>query len=399
MSANTLTEPHPYPTRRDEAWRYAPHRLLANLTFGHTRRRGPSPLPWIVDELPVPGGPRVVVVNGMVDLSHSDLGASGGVMLTAEAPPERDGRPVGGVGGKLSEPADVFEACHDEYGRETVFIDVAPGTTLDTPIHLVNVAVPAHETNMACSTVAVRLNAGSSACVVDTRVGIGPAFGGSQVRTTIVLEAGSALDHIVVQALPVGQVHLSHVDVDQDRDSTYRSQSFNLGATYGRLATKVALAEPGATVDLSGLYFGTGEQNLDQQISVVHAASGCTSRQSFRGVLDDRSVGTFNASIEVRPGADGSDAAQSNHNLVLSDRAEVNTQPRLEILADEVTCTHGATVGALDEAALFYLRSRGIPAPLARTVLVRAFADQVVDGIDDASVRRWISRRLGHGDA
>jgi Fe-S cluster assembly protein SufD len=113
-------------------------------------------------------------------------------------------------------------------------------------------------------------------------------------------------------------------------------------------------------------------------------------------VLDDRSVGVFNGGIIVRPGADGSDATQTNANLLLSDRAEVNTQPRLEILADEVACAHGATVGQLDDEALYYLRSRGIPAEAARRLLVDAFADQVVDAVSVDDVRAAIAERIGH---
>ena len=115
-------------------------------------------------------------------------------------------------------------------------------------------------------------------------------------------------------------------------------------------------------------------------------------------MLDDASVGVFAGGIEVRPGADGTDAEQSNDNLLLSRRAEVNTQPRLEILADEVACKHGATVGELDETALFYLRSRGIPADEARRLLINGFADRAVDDVGIASVREWILNRLGHTD-
>jgi Fe-S cluster assembly protein SufD len=115
-------------------------------------------------------------------------------------------------------------------------------------------------------------------------------------------------------------------------------------------------------------------------------------------VLDDGSTGVFNGGIDVRPGADGTDAEQSNQNLILSDRAEINTQPRLEILADEVACKHGATVGQLDDTAMYYMRSRGIPATEARRLLINGFADQVVDEVSIEPVRAWITQRLGHGD-
>jgi Fe-S cluster assembly protein SufD len=150
---------------------------------------------------------------------------------------------------------------------------------------------------------------------------------------------------------------------------------------------------------LSGLYFGFGTQTLDQQITVVHSAKNCTSRQSYRGVLDDSSTGIWNGGVDVRPGADGTDSEQSNDNLLLSRKASVNTMPRLEILADEVSCQHGTTVGQLDDAALYYLRSRGIPKEEASRLLINGFADQMMDDLESTAIRSWITERLRHDDA
>lgn len=391
-----VVAPRPLPTRRDEAWRYAPHGVLAALTFGPsggpTTKAG-APLP---DGIPDLAGPRVVVVNGEVELSLSRLDATGGVTLgsLAAAPHHRSDL----VAGAADASIDAFVALNVEHGIDGAVVEVPAGIALDVPIHVIDLTVPEPGRNTSCSGVVVHLGAQSSATLVETRVGAGIDFGGSNVRTTVSLEPGATLDHIIIQDLPATAVHLARIDVVQDAESAYRSWSFNLGAAYGRLAYHVRLEGVGALADLSGLYSGCGEQTLDQQVSVVHAAKDCRSRQSFRGVLDDRSVGVFNGGIVVRPGADGSDATQTNANLLLSDRTEANTQPRLEILADEVTCTHGATVGQLDETALYYLRSRGIPAADARQLLVDAFADQVVDSVPIHAVRSWITRRLGHHD-
>jgi Fe-S cluster assembly protein SufD len=282
------------------------------------------------------------------------------------------------------------------YGTGGAIIDVAAGASLAAPIHVIDIAAPRGEANTSCTGVVIRLGAGSSATIVESRIGAGEAFGGSNVRTTIAVGEDATLEHIVLQDLPAEQVHLSHIAIDQSARSTVHVRSFNLGAAYGRLAYHVELNGPGAVVDMSGLYFGVGEQVLDQQITVVHAAQDCTSRQTYRGVLDDASTGVFNGGIDVRPGADGTDASQSNDNLLLSNRAEINTQPRLEILADEVACAHGATVGQLDDTALYYLRSRGIGADQARRLLINGFADQMIDDVGIDAVSSWITRRLGH---
>jgi Fe-S cluster assembly protein SufD len=244
----------------------------------------------------------------------------------------------------------------------------------------------------------LQLGAGSSATVVETRVGGGEDFVGSNTRTTIELDVDAALEHVVLQDAPPQQIHLATVAVTQSAGSVFTGRSFNLGALYGRIAYDVRLTGRGALAELSGLYFGFGDQVLDQQINVVHASADCTSRQFFRGVLDDESTGVFNGGIDVRPGAEGTEAEQSNANLLLSRRAEANTQPRLEILADDVNCKHGATVGQLDESALYYLRSRGIDAEEARRMLIGGFADLLVDDVDIDGLRRWIRQRLRSRD-
>ena len=385
------------PTKRDEAWRYAPHRLLGELTFGPATAP-PDGLELDLDAcLPALVGPRLVVVNGVVDHDRSVLPVVDGVTVSALA-----AAPVAAAGRHTErsddEIGDAYMALELAYGTDGAFVDVAAGVIVDVPIHVVHVAVPGATANTSCSGVLIRLGAASTATVVESRIGVGDGVGGSNVRTTIVLAEDAALEHVLIQDLPSTQVHLARIEVDQAAGSTLHARSFNLGAAYGRLAYGVELNGAGALAELSGLYFGVGDQVLDQQLSVVHAQPDCTSRQAFRGLLDDSSTGVFNGGIDVRPGADGTDAEQANDNLLLSNRAEANSQPRLEILADEVACKHGSTVGQLDDTALYYLRSRGIAADEARRLLINGFADQVVDEVGNETLRAWITHRLGHDD-
>lgn len=386
-----------FPTKRDEAWRYAPHRVLADLAFGPGEPVGDLTLDLDL-RLPAFDGPRIVVVNGAVDRSLSRFDALDGVSIRTLADSVADGSDVvrPHVERDGDDIVDAYMALNIAHGTDGAVIDVAPGVEVIAPIHVVDVAVPGTAVNTSCSGVVIRLGENSTATVVESRLGVGSAFGGSNVRTTITVGAGATLEHVLLQDLPAEQVHLSRVEIRQAAASTVRTRAFNLGASYGRLAYHVDLDGPGALADLSGLYFGVGDQVLDQQLTVVHTAKDCTSRQAFRGVLDGASTGVFNGGIDVCPGADGTDAEQANDNLLLSDRAEVNTQPRLEILADEVACKHGATVGQLDDTALYYLRSRGIGADEARRLLINGFADQTVDAVSIEAVRTWITRRLGH---
>lgn len=384
------------PTKRDEAWRYAPHKTLGELVFGAAT--APAVVPAdVADQIPAIDGPRLVIVNGVVDQARSRLEPlPDGLRLfsLADAP----GDTVADLLEREYDAGeDAFSIINRAYGTggALVLVEGRPGET----IHIVDVALPQSTGNASASRVVVEMAAGSSATLVETRIGSGDSFGGSNVRTEISLAAGASLEHIILQDLPAAQIHLGRVDVLQAAGSNLRARLFNLGADYGRVAYHVHLAGEGAHADLSGLYFGFGDQTLDQQVTVVHGAMNGTSRQSYRGVLDDASTGVWNGSVDVRPGADGTDSEQSNDNLLLSRKAEVNTMPWLEILADEVSCEHGATVGELDEEALYYLRTRGIHQGEARRLLINGFADQVMDDLHDEVLRTWITERLGHDDA
>ncbi len=391
------------PSKRDEAWRYAPHAKLSQLSFGPSVSPAP-PVPDDVErQIPVIEGPTIVIVNGVFDPTRSNLdelppGLSVSTLTEmATREPERLDRHFRSAGD------DAFAAANVAFGTDGAVITVGEGHQLDAPIHIVDISLPDETHNTSCAGVVVDLGPASSATVVETRIGGGSrhgqaVVGGSNIRTTITLAANASLEHIVLQDLPRSQIQLGAIGVTQAAGSEFLGRSFNIGACFGRLAYHVEQVGDGARTELSGLFFGRGEQVLDQQITVVHGAKDGVSTQSFRGVLDDDSVGVFHGGIDVRPGADGTDATQSNANLLLSNRAEINTQPRLEILADAVACKHGATVGQLDETALYYMRTRGIPADEARRLLINAFADQTLEGVGIESVRDWVIQRLGHTD-
>jgi Fe-S cluster assembly protein SufD len=383
------------PTKRDEAWRHAPHDALGQLTFGPAT--APELVPADVDgQIPDIEGPRVVIVNGVFDPERSRLDAlPAGVLLVSLAGASGD-TAAGALEREHASPEDAFSIINRAYGTGGALLQIDGRP--DEAIHLVDVVVPGGAQNASATRVVIEMAAGSSATVVETRIGSGDTFGGSNVRSEISLAADASLEHIILQDLPASQIHLGRVDVIQAAGSTLRGRLFNLGSDYGRVAYNVHLAGEGAHAEMSGLYFGFGQQTLDQQITVVHAAKDCTSRQSYRGVLDDASTGIWDGGVDVRPGADGTDAEQSNDNLLLSRQAEVNSMPRLEILADEVSCQHGATVGQLDEAALYYLRSRGIPKDEASRLLIKGFADQAMDALESEAVRSWITERLGRDD-
>jgi Fe-S cluster assembly protein SufD len=186
--------------------------------------------------------------------------------------------------------------------------------------------------------------------------------------------------------------HVGTIDVDQARDSHYVSFSFATGATLARSNVVTALNGEGCGATLNGLYMLDGEQHSDHQTQIIHAQPNCYSRELYKGVLDGWSHGVFNGKVYVHPIAQKTDGKQTNNTLLLSDTAQIDTKPQLEIFADDVKCTHGATVGQIDQTALFYLKSRGIDKTLARRLLTYAFAADVLETIEVEEIRERLER-------
>jgi Fe-S cluster assembly protein SufD len=184
--------------------------------------------------------------------------------------------------------------------------------------------------------------------------------------------------------------HVGTTQARQSRDSHYTSFSFVSGASLSRVNIYTVMAGPGATATLDGLYLADGTQHLDQQTQIVHQAPNCASHEVYTGILDGEAHGVFNGKVYVHPEAQKTDGKQTNNNLLLSPHAQADTKPQLEIFADDVKCTHGATVGRLDDTAMFYLRSRGLPAGEARTLLTYAFAAEVLERIAEPAVREGL---------
>jgi Fe-S cluster assembly protein SufD len=230
----------------------------------------------------------------------------------------------------------------------------------------------------------------SRVVVVETYAGASGNATCTNAVTQVVLDEGARVEHYKIQDEPDTAFHLALLDVRQGPDSRFSSGSVALGSKIARNEVRVRLEGEGAEASIDGLYLPRGDQHHDNPILIEHAAARCTSRQLYKGIVDEHGHGVFNGRIIVWPDAPGTDASQTNKNLLLSDHAEVDTRPRLEILTDDVKCTHGAAVGALDEEALFYLRSRGVPSEAARALLTYAFAREMLDLIESESLRAHV---------
>ena len=385
-----------FPSTTQEDWRYTniDAALVLPLAAPHEGPAEDSPATVSSSDLPAPhlGGPRVVVVNGRVVSDGSVIGAplAGGVRVEsmASALQGLDGRLQQSWARRVDGYPHALRALNDAKALDAVVIDLPAGTVLEDPIEVVFVSMPAGAARWWCPRLIVVAGAGARATLVETYLSVPGAPTVTNALAQVELGAGAELVHYVFQGERTDSFHFSSLESRLANRSRLSSRLLATGGRIGRHEVDILLAGEGSRVDLDGLFLTGSGQHHDNPVLVEHAATGCTSRHLYKGVVSGDGHGVFNGHIVVRPGADGTDAAQVNKNLLLSDRAEVDTRPRLEINACDVACTHGAAVGQLDPDALFYLRSRGVSEREARAILVSGFAREVLDRFGPGPIRR-----------
>ena len=260
-----------------------------------------------------------------------------------------------------------------------LLIRIPENFTLKEPLHVVNLAQASRNGNSSQARNLIVLEKKSKAAIVETYRAVSGERYFTNVVTEIVLEEGSALEHCKIQREHPEAFHIATTQVTQHRSSSFVSFALSTGARLMRNDCRVSLVEEGASCVLNGLYLGDKDQLLDHQTFVDHQKADGKSDQFFKGLLAGNSWGVFRGQVLVRQDAQRTDAHQTNKNLLLSDTAKVDTQPQLEILADDVKCSHGAAIGQLQEDAVFYLRSRGISEKEAGRILSQGFAREVIE--------------------
>ena len=220
--------------------------------------------------------------------------------------------------------------------------------------------------------------------------------------TEFILEDGANIEHIIVDDYANDTYNIANICVKQSKDSNFISHNFSMGKKLSRRDFNIELDESGANCNLFGLYLVDNENHIDHHTTIEHKEAYCNSNENYKGILSGKSTGVFNGRIHVHPDAQKTDAIQNNRNLLLSDDAIIHTKPELEIYADDVKCTHGATVGQLDEKALFYLRTRGLNQSKSQKMLMRAYVGEITDEISNEKIRdelmEMILDRLPVGD-
>jgi Fe-S cluster assembly protein SufD len=273
---------------------------------------------------------------------------------------------------------NAFTALNTAFIEDGAFVFLPPGTILKEMIHLLFLSVGDSETAVSHPRNLIVLGAGSQATVVESYIGLRPGQYFTNAVTEIVAGSDAVLDHYKLQRESTRAFHVATLQSQQDRNSSVTSHSISLGGALVRNDVNVVLGAEGCQASLNGLYVTNGKQHTDNHTVIDHARPHCESRELYKGILNDKSTGVFNGKIIVRQDAQKTNAKQTNKNLLLSEEALVNTAPQLEIFADDVRCTHGATIGRLNDDELFYMRSRGIGEESARTLLTYAFASDII---------------------
>lgn len=387
------------PTPRQEAWRFTNLKELAATpwTVAPKTTAAPDVRPWLLADTDT-----LVFVNGWLQADLSDTrGLPGEVVATSLAEAlERWPRRVEANLGQAVPEGQPFAELNTASFADGAYVEIPPGAVLERPLHLLFVSVAGTEPSLSWPRALIVAGRGSQARVVESHVGLPGRYLACPV-TELLLEDGAVLTHHRLQAESGEGAHVAVQATRQERDTTLSSALLSIGAELARTDVHAVLAGSGSTCSLDGLYLAEGRQHVDHQVRVEHLAPHASSHQLFKGIMDGRSRAVFNGRIVVAQDAQKTDATQANRNLLLSRDALAHSNPQLEIFADDVRCTHGSTVGRLDEEAVFYLRSRGLPKAAAESLLTWAFASEVVDriGVEPlrARMEETLARRLPQG--
>jgi Fe-S cluster assembly protein SufD len=386
-----------FPTTRDEEWRFTNVGPIADTAFAVA---APASVPSdVVQRFAIPGlaGPVLVFVDGRFAPALSTTsGVVSGVTVSslADALEREPSRLEPHLGRYVAFTDRAFPALNTALFEDGAFVSVADDVVVDHAVQILFLSTVTAVPAVAHPRALVLAGRNSQVKIVETFAALGASRGFTNAVTEVVVGPGAVVDHYRLQRDSETAFHVGHTQFQLGRSSTSSSHALSFGGLIARHDAVAVLADEGADCTLNGLYLADGLRLVDNHTEIDHAAPHGSSHEVYKGILDGRARGVFNGRIRVRPDAQKTDAKQTNKTLLLSDDAQVNTKPQLEIFANDVKCTHGATVGQLSEDALFYLRARGIGADDARSLLVRAFATDVTSRITLEPVRSELDRLL-----
>jgi Fe-S cluster assembly protein SufD len=386
-----------FPTTHDEDWRFTNLAPIARSSFHLAGKKFAQLVPglesWIIDGCAA----RLVFLNGRFAPELSNAGALPKGIVAASMREQVEGN-SDLLKAHLARYSDIqrdpFCALNTAFVEDGAYVHARRGTVLETPIHLLFVSSAEHAALMSHPRNLLIFEDQSQGTVVEEYVSLGRGAMLSNSVTELVAGEDANVSHYLIEREHREAFNISTLTIRQGRSANVASHSILLGGGLVRNNVHPVLAGEGGECLINGLFVGSGTQHLDNFMHVEHASPHSSSRQFYNGILDDRARGVFHGRIVVHKDAQKTDAKQTNRNLLLSDDAQIDTKPQLEIYADDVKCTHGATIGQIDENALFYLRSRGMDEAAARQLLLLAFASECVERMKTGPAQVYVERLI-----
>ena len=379
------------PTAQLEDWKYTNTRSITRSRFDPVLRSESWSEAAVIEQLQIPElqSHRLVFADGIFVSEFSntaDLPRGVRVMSMAQLLQTEPEYLKSALGSALPESPHGFTAMNSSFMLDGAFVEIGSEVILDKPIELLFISACSGKDRLGLPRNLVLCRSGSSATVVERYLSATKSRSLTNVVTEMGLDSNAKLSHYRVEDESADSNHVGGLFAQQDQSSRLDACSVVVGGGLVRNDVLVNLNAPGSAVDLTGLYLGRGRSHVDNHTHVVHHTPDGTSRENYKGILDDRSRAVFHGRITVGPGAQQTDSEQSNQNLLLSRDAEVDTKPQLEIYADDVKCAHGVTVGQLEDNAVYYLRTRGVGEDEARKMLTLAFASDILAKIEQPTL-------------
>ena len=378
-----------FPTPKLEDWHYTSLSSIAELPFAVASGDSATTVADLTPYMINADWPTVVLRNGVFSAALSSLDSvpDGVTVMPLTEAWKTHASLVQKHLGKIALGEHAMTALNTAMVRDGVMIYAPASVSSATPIHIVHVADAAAAMTATFPRTLIIAEEHAVLTVIESFIGLADVPYFTNHVAEVACGANATVTHTKIQRESDLATHVSTTEAHQSRDSHYVNFSMAVGSKLSRTNVYTVLDGENCGATLNGLYLGKGSQHTDHQTRIEHAQPHCFSRELYKGVLDDSSHAVFNGKVYVHPIAQKTDGKQSNHTLLLSPDAKIDTKPQLEIFADDVRCTHGATVGRMDEAGLFYMKSRGVPAETARKLLTYAFAADVLETIEDETLK------------
>lgn len=391
-----------FPTRSNEDWKYTNVAELLLPDYQQAKLvdiTAEDIKPFLLEGLDVY---LLVFVNGIYNkgLSSKDALSEKIIVQDISAGLQEDGLTKATTSEYLnkwaSEANNSFMVLNTAFAQNGIYIYVPDGLVLDRPVHILNIAHTEEEPTVISPQKIIVSGENSKLTVIETfhHLTNSQQTYFTNTVTQLVLKRNAIVDHYRIQDEGENAFFINNTEVEQMRDSTYSSYVVDLGGKLVRNNLSSVLKDSGTMTNFYGLYVGVNKQHIDNQTFIDHAYPNCNSNELYKGILADKAKGVFNGKIMVRPDAQKTNAFQKNHSLVLSKNASMNSKPQLEIFADDVKCSHGATIGQLNKEALYYMRSRGLSEKEAVSVLKQAFLTEITELIKIEPVREKVEQLL-----